>query len=236
MLILAFDSTAKTASVALTENEKLLADFVYDNGLTQSELLLPMAEDALKMVGRSFSDVDLFACNVGPGSFTGVRIGVALVKGLAFNGNTPCVPVSTLEALAEGLVPLSDGILCPCMDARKGQVYNALFLSKGGNLTRLTEDRAISLTDLKNELATLYKEKPIRLAGDGYDIAYEALSDAGLQILPTPELLKRQNAYTTARVGYRLACNGKTVSPATLSPLYLRMPQAESDRLKAKKK
>ena len=233
MLILAFDSTAKTASVALTENEKLLADFVYDNGLTQSELLLPMAEEALKKVGRSFSDVDLFACNVGPGSFTGVRIGVALVKGLAFNKNTPCVPVSTLEALAEGLMPLEDAILCPCMDARKGQVYNALFVSKNGVLTRLTEDRAIALSDLATELSTLYKEKPIRLAGDGYDIAYKALSDAGLQIFPTPELLKRQNAYTTARVAYRLASGGKTVSPATLSPLYLRMPQAESDRLKA---
>lgn len=236
MLILAFDSTAKTASVALTENEKLLADFVYDNGLTQSELLLPMAEEALKKVGRSFSDVDLFACNVGPGSFTGVRIGVALIKGLAFNKNTPCVPVSTLESLAEGLMPLENGILCPCMDARKGQVYNALFVSSGDGLTRLTEDRAISLSDLATELSTLYKEKPIRLAGDGYDIAYKALSDAGLQILPTPELLKRQNAYTTARIAYRLACNGNTVSPATLSPLYLRMPQAESDRLKAKEK
>jgi len=235
MLILAFDSTAKTASVALTENERLLCDFVYDNGLSQSELLLPMAEEALKKIGRSFSDVELFACNVGPGSFTGVRIGVALVKGLAFKDNLPCAPVSTLEALAEGLMPL-DGILCPCMDARKGQVYNALFTSRNGVLTRLTEDRAISLSDLANELNTRFKGESVRLAGDGYDIAYTALSEAKIPISATPELLKRQNAYATARVAYKMACSEKTVTPATLSPLYLRMPQAESDRLKAEGK
>ena len=235
MLILAFDSTAKTASVALSENEKLLANFVYDNGLSQSELLLPMAEEALKKIGRSFSDVELLACNTGPGSFTGVRIGVALVKGLAFNDDLPCAPVSALESLAEGLLPL-DGILCPCMDARKGQVYNALFASHNGVLTRLTEDRAISLAELVNEVSKKFEGQPIRIAGDGYDIAYKAFSDAKIPISETPELLKRQNAYATARVAYRMALDGKTVAPANLSPLYLRMPQAESDRLKAKGK
>ena len=234
MLILAFDSTAKAASVALTENRKLLADFVYDNGLTHSELLLPMAEDVLQKAKKGFEDIEAFACNVGPGSFTGVRIGVSLVKGLAFEKKLPCVPVSTLEALAEGLAPLN-GILCPCMDARRGQVYNALFRYENGVLCRLTPDRAILLSDLLTELSNEYRNYPIRLAGDGYDVAWRALSDADLMLLETPELLKRQNAYATARVASRLLKDGKHVSHTELSPLYLRLPQAERDRLETAK-
>ena len=130
MKILAFDSTAKVASVAVTEGEKTLAVYSIDNGLTQSELLLPMAEATLNSLRISFSDIDAYAVTVGPGSFTGVRIGVSLVKGLAFGKNKPCVDVSTLEALAENLKG-SDGIIVPVMDARRAQVYTALFISDG---------------------------------------------------------------------------------------------------------
>ncbi|MBO5945891.1 MAG: tRNA (adenosine(37)-N6)-threonylcarbamoyltransferase complex dimerization subunit type 1 TsaB, partial [Clostridia bacterium] len=140
MKILAFDSTAKIASVSVTENDREIATFNVNNGLTQSELLLPMAEDVLRRVGISFSDIDLFSATMGPGSFTGVRIGAALIKGLAFGRNIPCVEVSTLEALAENLAGIR-GVIVPCMDARRQQVYSATFISDGEKLARACEDR-----------------------------------------------------------------------------------------------
>lgn len=230
MIILAFDSTAKAASVALTDDERLLADFVCDNGLTHSEILLPMAEEALKRVNKTIDDVELFACNAGPGSFTGVRIGVSLVKGLSFGRGIPCAPVSTLHALAYNLFPL-DGLYCPVMDARRGQVYNALFTVKDGKLVRLTEDRAITLGDLARELQTDYAGAAVRLTGDGAALTASAFADSGITLLPMPALLLRQNAYSTARAAKELYDNRETVSDAALSPFYLRLPQAERDRL-----
>lgn len=228
MLILAFDSTAKAASVALTDGDRLLADFVCDNGLTHSEILLPMAEDALRRAKKSLSDVGLFAVNVGPGSFTGVRIGVSLVKGLAFGKNIPIAPVSTLLSLAYNLSPM-DGILCPVMDARRSQVYNALFRVQNGSLVRLTSDRAIALSDLRQELLRDYPGETVRLVGDGYRVAAEALND--LPLAETPALLLRENAYATALAALSMYENGETVTDAELLPVYLRMPQAERDRL-----
>lgn len=131
MLILAMDSTAVAASVALLTDGAPLAAFHLDNGNTHSETLLPMVESVLRCTGKTVDDIDLFAVSAGPGSFTGVRIGVATVKGLAFGKGKPCVGVSTLEALAENLVP-TGGLLCPVMNARRGQVYNALFRVETG--------------------------------------------------------------------------------------------------------
>ncbi len=228
MLILSFDSTAKAASVALTEDTRLLGTTVIDNGLTHSELLLPMAEHLLRENGKGFDDVALYACNVGPGSFTGVRIGVSLVKGLAFGRDIPVAPVSTLESLAENALPL-DGILCPVMDARRGQFYNALFRCENGELVRLTPDRAIAGDELIREIAECYSGLPIRVLGDGAAIL---LAMPGTEaLLPVPELLMRENAYSTARVAYRMACDGNTVTDRELQPLYLRLPQAERERL-----
>ena len=173
MIILAFDSTAKAASVAVCDGEKLLANYNIDNGLTQSELLLPMAENMLASLKLTFDDVELLACSVGPGSFTGVRIGVALVKGIAFGKNIPCVSVSTLDELAENLRGL-DGIIVPCMDARRNQVYTATYRGKDGGLEKLTEDRAIAISELADELKE-YGDTPIYLSGDGYDVAKKGL-------------------------------------------------------------
>ena len=169
MIILAFDGTAKAASVAVLDGERVLAAYTVDNGLTQSELLLPMAEDMLKALHLTFRDVELFAVAEGPGSFTGVRIGAALVKGLAFGRDVPCVGVSTLEALAENISPL-EGILVPCMDARRGQVYSATFISDGCEVRRVTEDRAVAIKDLAEELCR-EGDKKIYLSGDGYEVA-----------------------------------------------------------------
>lgn len=229
MKILAFDSTAKVASVAVCENDKLLAQYNIDNGLTQSELLLPMADAALKSLRLSYDDIDLFATTVGPGSFTGVRIGTALVKGLAFGKDKPCYGVSTLEALAENLRGL-EGLLVPVMDARRSQVYNAIFTSDGKSITRLTEDRAISLVALADELKK-YKDGPIYLCGDGYNVSRSALSEAGISPADTPMLLISQNAYSVAMVAYEQFKNGEYTTDLLLSPSYLRLPQAERERI-----
>lgn len=228
MKILAFDGTAKAASVALTEDERTLGCYTIDNGLTQSELLLPMAENLLKSLKLSFEDVELYATAVGPGSFTGVRIGVSLIKGLAFGRNIPCVEVSTLEALAENLSPLN-ALIVPCMDARRGQVYTATFRGDGESITRLTEDRAIALADLAEELRSYSGD--IYVTGDGYGVAVAALEKAGIRLCPTPENLICQNAASVARVAYRSYKMGDFVSDSQLSPKYLRMPQAERERL-----
>ena len=131
MLILAFESSAKPASVALLRDGKLLSVYTQCSQLTHSRTLLPMAEDMLKNAELTLRDVDLFAVAHGPGSFTGVRIGVSTVKGLAWALDKPCVGVSTLEAMAWNGVA-AGGFVCPVMDARRSQVYNALFEIRGG--------------------------------------------------------------------------------------------------------
>lgn len=229
MKILAFDGTAKAASVAVTDGDRTLGYYTVDNGLTQSELLLPMAESLLSSLKLSFTDIDLFATSVGPGSFTGVRIGVSLVKGLAFGRDIPCAAVSTLEALAENIAPLK-GIIVPCMDARRSQVYSATFRCDGRNLERLTDDRAIPLSILAEELKQ-FKGESIYLCGDGYNVAQLALCGYGIELSKTPELLILENAVSVARVAKRKHENGQTVSDSELAPVYLRMPQAERERL-----
>ena len=229
MKILAFDGTAKAASVAVADGDRILAYHTIDNGLTQSELLLPMAEDMLRSLKLSFADIDLFATSVGPGSFTGVRIGVSLIKGLAFGRDIPCVGISTVEALAENMRGLC-GIIVPCMDARRGQVYTATFSCDGKDMVRLTDDRAIALVDLAKELEA-YEGQSIYITGDGYKVAKNALESAGIKIAHTPDLLILENAASVARVAKAKYEAGEAVSDIELSPVYLRMPQAERERL-----
>ena len=229
MKILAFDSTARAASVAVLEDERALAVFTIDNGLTQSELLLPMAEDALRALKLSFSDIDAFAATMGPGSFTGVRIGAALIKGLAFAKNKPCIGVSTIEALAYNMMP-HEGVIVPVMDARRSQVYTGIFISDGEKITRVTEDMAIGCAELAEKLRE-YDGKPIYLVGDGYDVALCILKDKGIKISPTPRLLINENAYSVGLVAKKMLDNGEAVTDREITPTYLRMPQAERERL-----
>lgn len=229
MKTLAFDSTAKTASVAVAEDGKLLAEYNIDNGLTQSELLLPMAEDVLKSLKLSFSDIELIACSVGPGSFTGVRIGVSLVKGIAFARNLPCCEVSTLEALAQNLSGLS-GIIVPVMDARRAQVYTATFECRENEIKRLTEDRLIPITELAEKLAK-YGESAIYLVGDGYDLAKSKLGELGVKTENTPVLLRSENAFSIAKIAYEKYGRGEFCTDRDMKPVYLRLPQAQRERL-----
>ena len=230
MKILALDSSAIVASVALMEDGKLLAEYTLNNGNTHSETLLPMVESVLKTYGISIEDIDLFASTSGPGSFTGVRIGTATVKGLAFGSNKPCAQVSTLEAIAENLL-MTKGLICPVMNARRGQVYTSLFRSNGETLERLMPDSAISIEELDGILAE-YGEN-VSFAGDGYSITVDALTKTVAN--HTPERLRHQSAASVASVAYRMAKNGKTVSDAELKVNYLRPSQAERERLEAEK-
>lgn len=226
MKILALDSTAVVASCSVCDDEKLLSSFTVNNGNTHSETLLPMIEASLKLLGLTVSDIDLFALSEGPGSFTGVRIGAATIKGLAFGKDKPCVGVSTLEALAENLVGF-DGILCPAMNARRNQVYNALFSSKSGKIERLTPDRAISVSELEEELSS-YAE-PVYLCGDGDFLLYESPSRK-INYSFVPELLRHQNGYSVAVCAKRKYLAGDVKTDLTIAPTYLRPSQAERTR------
>ena len=224
MLVLALDSTAVVATAALLEDEKVLACETVSCGLKHSETLLPLIEKLYQSAGKSFSDTDLYACCVGPGSFTGVRIGVATVKGLAFGGKK-CVGVSTLEALAYNLRGF-DGIVCPVMDARRGQLYNAIFRWEGENLVRLTPDRVIMIDELAKELEAVAED--IRFCGDGYSLVYEAIRLP--QVKETDQDKRDQNGASVAILAIREYEKGNYVTDATIRPTYLRAPQAERER------
>lgn len=225
MLILALESSAKAASVALCRDGALLAQTVQCSGLTHSRTLLPMAEDLLKNAGVSLSDVDEIAVAHGPGSFTGVRIGVSAAKGLAWGAQKPAVGVSTLEAMAwHGLAAGEGTLICPVMDARRNQVYNALFEIRGGKPERLCGDRAISLDELCAELEKM--KKCAFLVGDGAALCYNACLGKEIPAVLAPENLVQQSAW-----GVAMAAAGRKPGTADmLLPVYLRLSQAERER------
>ena len=222
MKILALESSAVTASAALWEDGKCLGLTFLNCGLTHSETLLPMIESLLKSCSLAPADADLIAAARGPGSFTGVRIGVATAKGLSWGADRPCCGVSTLEAMARQVAFLEGRLLCCCMDARRAQVYNALFRAEGGNLRRVSEDRAIALRDLLPELT----EAPV-LVGDGAAITAEALTAAGIPFTLAPEPLRYQTAWGVALA----AAAAPKESWGEPEPVYLRLSQAERERL-----
>jgi len=223
MLVLAFESSAKPASVALCDDGKLISQYSQNSGLTHSRTLLPMAEDLLKNSEYKLSDVDIFAVAHGPGSFTGVRIGVSAVKGLAWAEDKKCVGVSTLEAMAWNAVVVG-GIICPVMDARRSQVYNAIFEIVDGKPVRLTEDRPISLEDLYTELKNINKK--VFLVGDGAELCYNFFLDKDVECIIAPENIRWQSAW-----GVAMASLDKTPGSADdLTPVYLRLSQAERER------
>lgn len=223
MLTLAFESSAKAASVALVRDGKLISQYSQCSGLTHSRTLLPMAEDMLRNAELGLDKVDVFAVAYGPGSFTGIRIGVSTVKGLAWATEKPCVGVSTLEAMAwHGLAV--GGYICPVMDARRSQVYNGLFKIEGEKPIRLCEDRAIVLPLLGDELKKL--DAPVFLVGDGAELTAAYLKEQGLPYVLAPDNLRWQSAW-----GVAMAAMDKTPGNADeLLPVYLRLSQAERER------
>lgn len=222
MYMLSVDSSAVTASACLTEDGNVIKSEFINKGLTHSETLLPMIENVMQ--GVSYNELGAIAVNAGPGSFTGVRIGIATVKGLAFPNNTPCISVSTLESIVYNFID-ENCVVCSVMDARRMQFYNALFKVENGNVQRLCNDRAISIEDLREEL------KPydnVVIAGDGARLFFE---NAGLDNIT---LADNEKVYQNA-VGVSLAAlNKEKISPNALLPVYLRPSQAERE-LKLKK-
>ena len=228
MLLLAFETSAKAASVALFENTTLLGESYQNTGLTHSQTLLVMAQDLLSQCGKSPAEVTDVAVANGPGSFTGVRIGAAAAKGFAWGKELPCWGVSTLEAMALNLGAYR-GYICPVMDARRSQVYNALFYAENGQLRRVTEDRAIALADLATELEQLVE--PIFLVGDGSNLTYKTLSGQISGLVLPPEHRMHQRAAGVGLAAMAMQTRGESCDAAALSPNYLRLSQAERERL-----
>ena len=223
MLMLAFESSAKPASVALFQDDALLGISTQITALTHSRTLLPMAEDLLKNAELTMRDIDVFAVAHGPGSFTGIRIGISTVKGLAWASGKPCVGVSTLEAMAWN-GSSREGLLCPVMDARRDQVYNALFEVRGGRPERLTEDRPVSLADLAEEIRGTGRT-PF-LIGDGAALAASFFAEKDLPCSVAPENLLWQSAWGVGKAAQDKAPQ----DAASLLPVYLRLSQAERER------
>ena len=224
MLLLAFETSAKAGSVALFEDGKLLGEQYLNSGMTHSQTLLSMAESLLSQCGKAAQEVQAVAVANGPGSFTGVRIGVAAAKGFAWGNEIPIYGVSTLEAMALGL-GVFEGYVCPVMDARRSQVYNALFYVNQSVVTRITEDRALALCDLEKELKNL--EKPVFLVGDGSNLCYNTLKEAVPTLILPPEHKLHQRA---VGVGLAALQQEKPDAPEALTPNYLRLSQAERER------
>lgn len=233
MLILAFETSAKAASTALLEDGRLLGEIYQNTGLTHSQTLMVMAEDLLKQCGKTVGEISAVAVAEGPGSFTGVRIGVAAAKGFAWGAELPCCGVSTLESMAE-LAGIWQGYLCPCMDARRSQVYNALFYVNQGQIQRLTPDRAIALTELKKELENL--QEPIFLVGDGSNLCYNTLLESVPGLVLPPEHRMHQRAVGVALAAAKKLAAGEACDGAALVPNYLRLSQAERERLEREQK
>ena len=229
MKILALDCSAGPASAAVIEEGKIIASSYANVKLTHSQTLLPMVESTLRSVMLGVSDIDAFAVNYGPGSFTGIRIGISAVKGLAAPEYKPCIEVSTLMSIACGLRN-TDCTVCAVMDARCNQVYNALFSIENGAVTRLCDDRAVMIDEVTKELANIGGK--IIVAGDGAGLFKEYVKNNPDAFIAA-EPLRYQNACGVAVAAEEKLKKGETVSADRLRPFYLRLPQAERE-LKAK--
>lgn len=228
MRILALETSAKSVSCAAVEDGAVLAHSFQCTGLTHSRTLLPMVDAMLQNAELPLEAFDLFAVSAGPGSFTGLRIGVSALKGLAWAADKPCAGISTLYAMAHNLAHVDGALLICAMDARRSQVYNALFEAKGGALTRLCDDRAIGLDELAAELAGDTRRKLV--LGDGAVLAYEHLAGNGIACTLAPAALRYQNAVGVALAAEGAAKRGEAVSAQELSIAYLRVSQAERER------
>jgi len=221
MNLLALDTSSKTASCAVFSDGILIAESFTNAGLTHSQTILPMVEAMLKHAKIAINDIDAFAVSAGPGSFTGLRIGISAVKGMAMAMDKPCAGVSTLCALAAGLRAF-DGYIAATLDARREQVYAAIFHCKDGELTRVSPDEAVSIEELGQRLSEL--NQPIMLAGDGAELCLKQLGNPNLR--PSPQELRYQRATGVAYIALR---DNIFTTADKLEPIYLRIPQAERE-------
>ena len=228
MKILALETSAKSVSAAVVENGAVLCSAYQNTGLTHSRTLMPLVDGMLRAADLTCADMGLIAVSHGPGSFTGLRIGVSAAKGLAWTLELPCCGVSTLLAMAQNLRHMDATVIC-AMDARRNQVYNAVFRAEKGQLRRLCEDRAIGLAQLAEELQNDSSHKIV--VGDGAQLCCTYLQQQGIECRMAPAALVMQNAVGVALAAEELAAQGQTVSAHELVPVYLRLSQAERERL-----
>ncbi|MEG2175411.1 MAG: tRNA (adenosine(37)-N6)-threonylcarbamoyltransferase complex dimerization subunit type 1 TsaB [Oscillibacter sp.] len=233
MKILALETSAKAVSAAVTEGETLICSAYQNTGLTHSRTLMPMVEAMLQNAELSMADIAAIAVAAGPGSFTGIRIGVAAAKGLAFAAEKKVAGISTLEAMAWNVKHMDGLILC-AMDARRNQIYNAVFEAKDGALTRLTPDRAIALSQLSDELKNSEKRKII--VGDGAELCYTHLLGNEISCQLAPPHLVMQTAVSVGFAAWKAVQEGRLQSAQELVPAYLRISQAERERTERIKK
>lgn len=229
MKILSLDSSATSASVCIYDasNNSIIGEFFINTKLTHSQTLVPMIDSLFSCVNIELTDIDAFAVNVGPGSFTGIRIGVSVIKGMAMALDKPCVAVSTLESMAYNFIDGDDVIVCACMDARRNQVYNALFNVNNEQIKRICDDRAISISDLYDEIKSI--DKKVVLVGDGAKLCFDNMSENSNIILAT-ESKRYQTASSVCLCASSDVLNNNTITAAQLMPSYLRPSQAERER------
>lgn len=234
MRVLALDTSSKAASCAFWDHDTLVGEFFVNTALTHSQTILPMVDSLLKNAKRELKEVDIFAVSCGPGSFTGLRIGISAIKGMALSLDKPCAPISTLWGLALNLVGIP-GLIVPVMDARRDQVYTALFHSDGRTVRRITEDQALSIGQLRTLLRGQPDDRGILLVGDGAKLCFEHLGDDIPHLRTAPEVLLYQRAGSFCTAALEMAKNNRMVSAEELAPSYLRLPQAERERLEKEK-
>lgn len=224
MLILGIDTAAAPCCAAVydTDKQQTLGSFVINNKLTHSVTLMPVVSDLLRNSGITTEDIDLFAVANGPGSFTGLRIGISAVKGMAFAASKPCAAVSTLEAMAYN-VAICDGIVCAAIDARCNQVYTATFLNDNGTVTRLTDEECLKADELAARLSEY--DGDIILVGDGAQLVKKAADEQGIDTRLAPDPLRFQTGYGVCLA----AMNAERIAPEQLMPMYLKLPQAQRE-------
>ena len=230
MKILGIETSAVSAGAAIVSDGKLIGETYINTGLTHSQTVMCLIDTVLSNCMLNFSDIDAVAVAAGPGSFTGIRIGVSAVKGLCFTENKPCIPVSTLEAMANA-AELEDCIICPVMDARCMQVYTAQFVRTEEGIVRLADDKPLTLQELSDVL--LQYNKKIVLIGDGSEISYRFLTEKGINAVKFSEIFRFQRASGVAITAYRNYNKDNTmISAEELQPVYLRLSQAEREKNK----
>ena len=224
MLILGIDTAAAPCCAAVydTDKQQTLGSFVINNKLTHSVTLMPVVSDLLRNSGITTEDIDLFAVANGPGSFTGLRIGISAVKGMAFAVSKPCAAVSTLEAMAYN-VAICDGVVCASIDARCNQVYTATFLNDNGTVTRLTDEECLKADELAARLSEY--DGDIILVGDGAQLVKKAADEQGVDTRLAPDPLRFQTGYGVCLA----AMNAERIAPEQLMPMYLKLPQAQRE-------
>lgn len=235
MKILGIESASNVASVALTEDGNVLASFFTNHRKTHSETLLPMIDEIVRMTDTDRADIGAIAVSAGPGSFTGLRIGAATAKGLAFALNKPVIAVPTLDAMAFGCWGAED-VLCPVLDARRSEVYSGLYHFEDGRFIVDEPAAALPLEEQVKRAEALAGRlgRSVMYLGDGLSVHEEkirALTEGRAHFAAEP--VRFQRAEAVAALGRRLFEEGKTEDAFTFQPIYLRKSQAERERLEA---